>query len=169
VKARMCVGLAVAVLFPVFLPNARAQAPAAPAPAATSTCPVQFLNFDPGDTSVKVKNTTDKLVVGLVFNAAIADATEHWTWVHWDLDQNRSLRNFNWNREMKPGASKRIIWWYTNLAFDHGGGAAMVLTSALFADGSRWEAGQDLMACGILWHNNHKKAFIQSPDFPPLL
>jgi hypothetical protein len=152
--------------FVFFAPLAQAQA-VSQTPPDPSVCPVQFQNFDPGDTSIRVKNISGKKIVGLVFNAALSDATEHWIWIHWNLDQNRSLRDFSWNREMKPDDSKRITW-NVYLAFDHVGGAAMVLSSALFADGTRWEASSDVAACSVLWHNHHKKGFLRAPDFPPL-
>jgi len=67
-----------------FCPLAQAQN-AVSSPAAPASCPVQFLDFDPSAVNVKIRNVSGKAIAGLVFNAALADATEHWKWLHWDL------------------------------------------------------------------------------------
>jgi len=106
------------------------------------------------------------------FNAAIADATEHWKWLHWDFDDTRPLRDFGWNKAIKPGASKRLVWissWYWGgayLDFDHSGGGAFVLTSALFADGSEWQDPGNGEACSFFWFK-HKKSLIRPAQLPP--
>jgi hypothetical protein len=40
--------------------------------------------------------------------AAIADATEHWNWIYWNLPGPLRLREFNWNKEVKPSAKKTL-------------------------------------------------------------
>jgi hypothetical protein len=139
----------------------------AQADVASSGCPVAFLGFTPagyGGTSVHVRNVSAKKIVGLTFNAALADATEHWNWLGWPAvqlvetpaasvvgaDPDR-LRGFGWNKELKPGAAKTTVWWDVYLGGEHGGGVAMVLTSALFADGSRWDELPDRSSCMALW------------------
>jgi hypothetical protein len=73
----------------VFLPLlAHAQVTTGPA------CPVAFLHFNPDAVSVRVKNVSGKTIVGLSFYAALSDATEHWTWLHWNLNQDQPLREF---------------------------------------------------------------------------
>jgi hypothetical protein len=132
-----------------------------------SPCPVEFVYCDASGVSVRVRNTSGKPIVGLVFNAAIADATEHWKWVHWDFDDSRPLRDFGWNRAIKPTATKRLTWgWGTSLDFEHIGGGAFVLTSVLFEYGSRWEdsdAGGSCKSVGT----KHKKTTVRPVDLPP--
>src|ERR1700678_3445627 len=58
----------------------------AQADSASSSCPVTILKFDASGfngVSVRVRNVSAKKVVGLTFNAALADATEHWNWLGW--------------------------------------------------------------------------------------
>jgi hypothetical protein len=144
-----------------------AQSPTQSAPvAAQSDCPIAIQHFNPGAVSVKIKNLSGKLIVGIVFNAALADATEHWKWLHWDFDQDRSLRNFSWNRQIKQDAIKTLTWSSANLDFEHGGGGAFVLTSVLFEDGSSWESPEDSATCKYLWYNNHKKSFLKPVILP---
>ena len=77
--------------------------------------------------TVHIRNTSGKTIVGLVFNAAISDATEHWKWVHWDFDDSRPLRDFGWNKAIKRGTTKRLtgtgdgerIWTSSILAAVH--------------------------------------------------
>jgi hypothetical protein len=71
----------VPVIF-VLAPLAHAQnsPPSAPAPVA---CPTEFVHFDPSGVSVRIRNVSGKKIVGLTFDAALADATEHWKWYHW--------------------------------------------------------------------------------------
>lgn len=134
--------------------------------AAAPGCPVEIMSFDAAGVSAHIRNTSGKTIVGLVFNAAIADATEHWKWVHWDFDDGRPLRDFGWNKEIKPGATKRLGWgWGSYLDFEHIGGGAFVLTSVLFNDGSRWEDDERSM-CKSLWHK-HKKSTFRPVDLPP--
>jgi hypothetical protein len=118
--------------------------------------------------AVRVQNTSGKTIVGLVFHAALADATEHWKWVHWDMDESRPLREFGWTKAVKPGAKKNLTWNGVGLDFEHGGGGALVLNSALFEDGSSWEDSDNSASCKIVWHNDHKKAFVKPLVLPPL-
>ena len=48
-------------------------------------CPVEIVSLKPSGVSMHVRNTSGKKIVGLVFNAALADATEHWKWYHWEF------------------------------------------------------------------------------------
>jgi len=138
-------------------------------PAVPETCPIQFERFNlSSGVSVRIRNTSGKKIVGLVFNAALADATEHWKWYHWDFDDARPVRNFGWNKAIKVGAAKTLSWSWTSLDFEHGGGGAFVLTSALFDDGSIWEEPGGGTSCMCLWHNSHKKGGLVRPvQLPP--
>ena len=144
-------------------PLAQAQnSISAPAPG----CPVEFVNFNPSGVSVRVRNTSGKKIVGLVFNAALADATEHWKWYHWDFDNSRPIRDFGWNKGIKTGDAKTLSWDRADLDFDHGGGGAFVLTSALFEDGSTWEESKDTATCKYVWSHRHKKSFARPVLLP---
>jgi len=88
----------------VAAPPATAQRPATD-PTAAASCPVEFLNFNPGGVTVRIKNVSSKAIVGLVFNAALADAAEHWKWLHWDYDDGRPIQAFGWNKTIKAGAA----------------------------------------------------------------
>jgi hypothetical protein len=101
-----------------------------------------------------------------VFNVALADATERWKWLHWDFDQDRALRDFSWNRQIKQDATKTLTWPSANLDFEHGGGGAFVLTSVLFDDGSGWDSPANSANCKYLWYNNHKKFFLRPIQLP---
>lgn len=138
----------------------------APPIAAQPDCPVEIQHLSPGAVSVKIKNVSGKLIVGIIFNAALADVTERWKWLHWDWDQDRSLRDFSWNRQIKQDAIKTLTWPSANLDFQHGGGGAFVLTSVLFDDGSGWDASATNSTCKILWYNNHKKSFLRPVRLP---
>jgi hypothetical protein len=129
-------------------------------------CPITFLKLNPDEVSTRVRNNSGKTIIGLTFYAALADATEHWKWVHYDLDNSRPLREFGWNRPIKPGASKSMSWDRTNLDFDHGGGGALVLTSVLYGDGTSWEELPDGATCKAVWYNSHKKSFARPIDLP---
>jgi hypothetical protein len=110
-----------------------------------------------------------KKIVGLVFNAAISDATEHWKWIHWDFDDSRPLRDFGWNKTIKPGESKRLVWdqgWGAYLDFEHIGGGAFVLTSVLFDNGSRWQEVTDGDSCKRVWYK-HQKSLVRPIELPP--
>lgn len=151
-----------ALLFP-----AVSQSQAAQSNAAASACPVEILSLDAAGVSAHIKNTSGKTIVGLVFNAAIADATEHWRWFHWDFDDSRPLRDFGWNKAIKTGATKRLTWgWGTYLDFQHIGGGAFVLTSVLFDDSSRWEQSDGGNSCEYLWYK-HKKTAFRPVELPP--
>lgn len=154
---------AVAVL--VFSPLVHAQS-ATPGAAASAACPVQFVHFNPSGVSVRIKNVSGKKIVGLVFNAALADATENWKWYHWGFDDTRPIREFGWNKLIKEGASKTLSWYREDLDFEHGGGGAFVLTSALFEDGSVWEEPNDSASCKYVWYNSHKKTFVRPVQLP---
>jgi hypothetical protein len=133
-------------------------------PAVTPACPIELLSFNPSDVTARVKNVSGKRVVGMVFNVALADATEHWKWLHWDFDQNRPLRNFGWNKALNPGSTKHLRWYLADLDFEHG---AFVLTSVLFEDGSDWEAPIDGASCKLVWYNSHKRFFLKPINLPP--
>jgi hypothetical protein len=98
--------------------------------------------------SVRVKNVSGKNIVGVVFNAALADATEHWIWLHYDFDGNRPIREFGWNKLIKDSAAKTLSWKRADIDFERGGGGAFVLTSVLFEDGSSWEESKDTASWG---------------------
>jgi len=149
----------------VLCPQVRAQGPA-PSPSAPDACPVQLLRFDPSGVSVRIKNVSGKRIVGLVFNAALADATEHWKWLHWDFDEGRPVREFGWNKLIKNGEVKKLSWYRADIDFEHGGGGAFVLTSALFEDGSVWEEPGDSASCKYVWYNSHKKSFARPVELP---
>jgi hypothetical protein len=153
--------------FPIFLPVLSVQAQTNPrTPPPGPSCPVEFVHFNPWGVNVRIKNVSGKKIVGLIFNAALADATEHWKWFHWDFDTNRSLRDFSWNKSIKPGDAKTLSWDRADLDFEHGGGGAFVLTSVLFDDGTDWEAPPDSAPCKFLWFNNHKKFFVKPVALP---
>ncbi len=148
-----------------FCPRSPAQS-AAPSRTAPAGCPVQLLNLNPSAVSVKIRNVSGKAIVGLVFNAALADATEHWKWLRWDFDDSRPIREFGWNKLIKPGDKKRLSWYRADLDFEHGGGGAFVLTSVLFEDGSVWEEPSESASCKYVWYNSHKKAFVRPVELP---
>ena len=135
-------------------------------PTAPAACPVQFLRFKPSGVSVKIRNVSGKKIVGLVFNAALADATEHWKWLHWDFDAGRPIREFGWNKRIKQGEAKSLSWDRADIDFEHGGGGAFVLTSVLFEDGSVWEESNDSASCKYVWYNSHKKSFVRPVQLP---
>src|ERR1035437_244921 len=137
--------------------------------AVPSSCPVSFVNFNVygfNGVTVRIKNETEKKIVGLTFYAALSDATEHWKWMHWIMDDTRPLRNFDWNKEVKPGAVKTLTWYYADLDFEHGGGSAFVLTSVLFEDGSSWEDPPYRASCLVLRYNKHKNGFSKPVELP---
>ena len=152
----------VVILFFVLSPRAFAQS-AAPT---LSICPVQFLHFDPDGVSTRIRNVSGKQIVSLVFNAAVADATEHWKWLHWNFDDARPIQNFGWNKPIKVGETKKLSWDRVDLDFEHGGGGAFVLTSVLFEDGSSWEEANDRASCKYVWFHNHKKFFAKPVQLP---
>jgi hypothetical protein len=131
-----------------------------------SACPVEILGFNPSGITVQIRNTSGKTIVGLVFDAAISDATEHWKWLHWGFDESRPLRDFGWNKAIKPNAKKRLTWTIADLDFEHAGGGAFVLTSVLFEDGSSWEERTDGSSCKCFWYK-HKKSAFRPVQFPP--
>jgi hypothetical protein len=155
----------VLLLFPRFV---RAQTTSS-STTQSPECPIRFMAFSPGGTfwlNTRIKNTSGKTIVGLVFNAALGDATEHWKWYHSDFDDTRPIHNFNWNRKIKSGEAKRLSWDYTDLKFEHGGGVAFVLTSALFDDGSIWEESPDHATCKCVCYNSHKQALVRPVMLP---
>jgi hypothetical protein len=153
------------ILFLVVSPGAFAQS-ATPSPPAPAICPVQFLHFDPDGVSARIRNVSGKKMVGLVFNAAVADATEHWKWLHWNFDDTRPIQNFGWNKPITAGGTKKLSWDRVDLNFEHGGGGAFVLTSVLFEDGSGWEEADDQASCKYVWFHNHKKFFAKPVQLP---
>jgi len=97
----------VLVLFPPFV---RAQTTGS-STTASAGCPIQFMNFTPGGAfwlNTRIKNTSGRTIVGLVFSAALSDANERWKWYHWDFDDARPIRDFNWNRKIRSGETKRL-------------------------------------------------------------
>ncbi len=147
--------------------NSQTNSPAATRP----DCPVEITKLHPSSSftttglNVHVKNVTKKEIVGLVFDVALADAAEDWKWLHWDFDDTRPLRDFGWNKPIKPNETKTLSW-PADLDFQHGGGGALVLTSALFADGSDWHAPEDTAVCKQVWYNSNKKSFAKPVDLP---
>ena len=157
-----CCFLVAVCMLPSF---ARSQT-ARPSSDKPTACPIEILSFKPsGWVNVHIRNVSGKKVVGLVCNAAIADATEHWKWLHYDFDDNRPLQEFNWNKEIKAGAKKSLEWQTERLDLERGGGVAFVLTSVLFSDGSLWQEPIDSASCKSIWYKNKKSAFrpIQLP------
>ena len=152
------------ILFLVASSSAFAQNAANPP--TPSTCPVQFLRFDPDGVTARIRNASGKKIVGLVFNAAVADATEHWKWLHWGFDDARPVQNFGWNKPIKADEKKTLSWARVDLNFEHGGGGAFVVTSVLFEDGSTWEEADDQAPCKYLWFHNHKKFFARPVQLP---
>lgn len=136
-------------------------------PAYAASCPVQVLKFHPDGVSIRIRNVSGKPIVGMTYFVALADATEHWQWLHWDFDRARNLREFGWNKTIKPNESKTLSWDYSNLDFTHGGGGDFVLASVLFADGSKWEESPARSECNTLWLNQHKASFVRPIDLPP--
>lgn len=102
------VALLLVILSLVSSSNAFAQNAVSSLPTPAS-CPVQFLRFDPDGVSARIKNVSGKKIVGLVFNAAVADATEHWKWLHWDFDDARPVQNFGWNKPIKADEKEKTI------------------------------------------------------------
>lgn len=159
VKRGFIIGCFAPILVVLALPLAAQEKPVPSDHPVHSVCPLDVLKFDASGINVRVRNVSGKTIVGIAFNAALADATEHWTWVHWDLDQNRPLREFGWNKALRPGDTKTLSWNGPNLDFRHGGGGAFVLTSVLFDDGSNWEEPINRASCKIIWYNGHRKSF----------
>jgi len=149
----------------VLAPLLHAQSSASSSTLPTA-CPVQFLHFNPSGVSVRIKNVGGKNIVGLDFNAAIADATEHWKWFHWNFDDALPIRDFGWNKRIRPDAAKTLSWDRAYLDFEHGGGGAFVLTSVLFEDGSIWQEANDNASCKYVWHNSHKQSFVRPVLLP---
>ena len=131
-----------------------------------SPCPIQAIHFNPSGLSVRVENTSGKTIVGMSWFAAIADATEHWNWIYWNLPGPLRLREFNWNKEVKPSAKKTLDWSYADLDFKHASGGAFVLGSVLFSDGTRWEELPADHVCQVLWLESNKKAFARPEELP---
>jgi hypothetical protein len=115
--------------------------------------------------SIQIKNMSGKRIVGLVFNAALSDATERWKWLHWNYDLTRPLQDIGWNKPVKERESKTLSWDY-DLEREHGGGVALVLTSVLFADGTRWEEDVESATCKQIWYSNHKKGLTRPVELP---
>jgi hypothetical protein len=138
--------------------------------ASPSTCGVELTELHVAEIgyhtlSIHIRNTSGKRIVGLVFNAALSDATERWKWLHWNYDLTRPLQDIGWNKPVKDGESKKLSWNY-DLEREHGGGVALVLTSVLFADGTRWEEDVDSATCKEIWYNNHKKGLTRPVQLP---
>jgi len=109
-RATLILQLAVFIVpFLLSAPRADAQT-LSPGSSSPAGCPVQFIRFNPSGVSVRVRNISGKPIVGLVFNAAIADAAEHWFWLHWYFDLNRPIREFGWNKVIKTDAAKTLSW-----------------------------------------------------------
>jgi hypothetical protein len=155
--------VALLLLIPAFT---RAQSVAPNQAQTVASCPIEFLRFNPSAVSVRIRNAGSKAIVGLVFNVALADATERWKWLHWDFDDLRPVREFAWSKTIKSGSAKTLSWDRAYLDFEHGGGGAFVLTSVLFEDGSIWEESSDRASCKYVWYNHHKKAFARPVELP---
>jgi hypothetical protein len=166
-RATLILQLAAVFIMP-FLPSARPADAQTVSTGSTSPagCPVQFIRFNPSGVSVRVRNISGKPIVGLVFNAAIADAAEHWFWLHWYFDVNRPIREFGWNKVIKADAVKTLSWDRADVDFEHGGGGAFVLTSVLFEDGSSWEESKDNSSCKYVWYHSHKKNLVKPVRLP---
>jgi hypothetical protein len=151
----------------LFAPLLQAQSTVS-SPTSPAACPVQFQHFNPSGVTVRIKNVSGKNIVGLDFNVAIADATEHWKWFHWNFDDALPIRDFGWNKRIKMDAAKTLSWDRAYLDFEHGGGGAFVLTSVLFEDGSIWEESQysEVPSCKYVWHNSHKQLFVRPVQLP---
>jgi hypothetical protein len=150
----------------LFLPIAANAQTAPVGSAAPSSCPLALLQFNPSGVAVRVKNVSGKRIRGLSFYAALSDATEHWKWFHWDFDDTRPLREFGWNKTLKPDATKTLVWnGYLN--FEHISGSAFVLTSVLFEDGSDWEEPADSASCKIVRHKGRHRVFLKPIQLPP--
>jgi hypothetical protein len=150
--------------------HAAAQAGLSRAAAAVTSiapCPVELLDFHADSVRVRVRNTSGKKIVGMVFNVALSDATERWKWLHWYYDDSRPLQEFGWTKEVKDGETKRLRWDFMTLEREHRGGVALVLTSILYADGSSWEEHTENATCKSLWYNDHKKGFTRPIELPP--
>jgi hypothetical protein len=132
-----------------------------------SECPVAIMHFNPDVVNVRVKNLSAKTIAGLSFYAALSDATEHWKWLHWNLDEGRPLHEFGWNKLLKPNQAKTLSWNRADLDYEHGGGTAFVLTSVLFEDGSRWEEPAVGTSCKIIWHKGRHRVFATPVQLPP--
>jgi hypothetical protein len=141
-------------------------------PASGDACPLELSSVHPSATfasdglGMRAKNVSGKEIDGVVFDVALADAAENWKWLHWDFDDTRSLRDFGWNKPIKPNEIKKLSW-NADLDFQHGSGGAIVLTSVLFADGTHWQAPPDTSACKVVWLNGNKKGFISAVNLPP--
>jgi hypothetical protein len=116
---------------------------------------------------ITVKNTTGKKITGMMFNIALADATENWKWLHWYYDDAQPLRQFGSTHSVDTGESKKLNWEHLDLEREFRGGIAMVPTNILFADGSSWQDDTDSGVCRGLWHNHHKSGFSRPIELPP--
>lgn len=134
-----------------------------------SACPVEILKFNPAGISgfsIRLQNLSAKEIVGMTFNIALSDATEHWKWFHYDFDPLRPLVSYNWNKAVKPGAAKTLNWGSREFDFEHGGGGAFVLTSVLYEDGYSWEELPNRASCQALWFDYHKKGLTKPVILP---
>jgi hypothetical protein len=142
-------------------------------PTSPDACPLQLsgfhaaATFSQGGVGLKVRNITKNDVVGMVFEVALADAAENWKWLHWNFDDTRPLRDFGWNKPIKPGEAKNLSWDSADLDFQHNGGGAFVLTSVLFSDGSGYSVPQNNSICKLVWYNGNKKGLVRPVDLPP--
>jgi hypothetical protein len=151
----------------VLLLSLNASAQTGPTSAASATaCPVQLENLHVFFVSVQVTNTSKKKIVGLVFHAALADATENWKWLHMSYDERFPLQPFDWNKGLDKDETTKVSWHADLTQHSHGGGMAFVLTRILFADGSTWEDSPDSATCKLTWHDHHKKAFARPVELP---
>lgn len=160
----MKISLFIRSMVAVFALSALAGGQVSPSGAGTA-CPVELRELQASGLRVHLRNTAGKPIVGVVFNLAFSDATERWKWLHWNYDLTRPLQEFGWNKRIKDGEDKKLSWGY-DLQHEHGGGVALVLTSILFADGSRWEDGVDSATCKEIWYNGHKNGFTRPVDLP---
>jgi hypothetical protein len=103
------IGPSLVILILALSPHVFTQNAVPCTPPAPLSCPVQFLHVDPDGGSARIRNVSGNKIVGLVFNA-VADATEHWKWLHWNFDDARPVQNFGWNKPIKAGDTKKLSW-----------------------------------------------------------
>jgi hypothetical protein len=146
--------------------NAGAQSGTSSA-ALVSACPVQVADLHVFWISVQVTNTSGKKIVGMVFNAALADPTERWKWLHQGYNDRQPLQGFGWNTPLEKAETTKISWRADLARGGYDSGVAFVLTRVLFADGSSWEEARDSATCKATWHGRHKKGFSKPVELPP--
>ncbi len=92
---------------------------------AASSCPLVIHQFRPWEIRAHVENTSGKTIVGLTFYVALADATEHWKWLHYNFDDSRPLHGSVWNKPLGPGAEMTLRWNRDLLILDQSAGSRL--------------------------------------------